>query len=203
MKTAFLQQWIDKFSKMRQRQRQTILITAIGVISLVLIAGAMFTIISNKQFSTFESSSAQVSISYPSKWEVRKNVPGAVVGFVAPKQSVLDVFQSNVSIVTQDLTGRAISLKAYGQEAEMQMKGFFKGAIAVEYSGQAYVAGMDAYKLIYRGINETNPSLNLKAEHIMFLKNETAYQVTYTALESKFDKYADAFEKMAASFRIK
>ncbi len=198
----FFQQFLGRIIGMGNRQRQTMIFTLIAAFGLILIAVVVFMYFSKNQFKTFETDA--IRISYPASWEVKRNLPGGViVGFVSPRETALDTFQENLTVIVQDLSLNPMSLRIYAQTAEMQIKGFFKEQIAVEFSGPVLVAGMTGHKLVYKGANPNAEALNLKAVHIICMKGDLAYQLTFTALTTKFDKYEDVFNRMVSSFQLK
>ena len=203
MAFPLVQKFIEIFKSMSHRQRQTFLFTLVAVIGFILIGIGLLAVIGPSQFETFESKSNGFSIRYLKSWVVRTGLPGVVVGFVSPRESDLDVFQENVTVIVQDLSDNPQTLNKYVQIAEMQIRGLFKDQIEVKFSGPTLVAGMTGHKLFYKGVNQAAGDLNLEMEHVMFIKDNKAYQLTYAAIISKFDKYASIFENMVKSFKFK
>ena len=188
---------------MNRRQRQTFLFTFIAVVGFILIGIGFLAVISPRQFKTFESKRYGLSIGYPKSWTVRTDLPGVVVVFVSPLESEIDVFRENVSVIVQDLSANPQTLNKYVQIAEMQVRGFFKDQIEVKFSGPTLVAGMTGHKLVYKGVNKAGGDLNIAMEHIMFIKDNKAYQLTFSAIVSKFDRYEGIFKNMVRSFGIR
>ena len=125
----------------------------------------------------------------------------APVIFFSPKENAMDFFQENFSVVTQDLSASPKNLKDYSDQAVKQVEVVFKAEIEVLANDDADLAGLPAHKFEYR---LKDPKLTLHALHMWTVDNNNmAYQLTYTALESSFDKYWPKVRRMINSFKLK
>lgn len=57
----------------------------------------------------------------------------------------------------------------------------------------------DAYNIVYLA---NQGSFNVKIRQIMFLKNNVAYIITYSAETEKYDQYFSVIDKMFNSFQL-
>jgi hypothetical protein len=79
------------------------------------------------------------------------------------------------------------------------MEAVFKENFVIIESGVSFVSGQAGYKLIFLG---KSPDTELKFMIVWTIKDLTTYQVTYTALSSKYDRYLLKVKRMLSSFRI-
>lgn len=128
------------------------------------------------------------SISYPNDWNVAKAPDGISSMFVAP-----DVANVNVVIVNQTKKSLEIT-KSTAESVNSQLFPDFKFLSADETT----INGKDAYRLTgaftYNKVSMKNMQLYL------FDKGQT-YLLTYTAIESNYEKHISEFNRMAESFR--
>lgn len=189
-------------SRLSRRQRLTILFGLISLVGIVLIAFALNKILAPQRLVSYENPLRGIKIKYPQGWKKIDNNPLVVVLFLSPKESDLDIFQENVSIIVQDLSAKPMDLKEYSQLAMDQVKQIFRRGIEVIESQPAWLAGQTAHRFLYQGTDQNNPELNLKMLHIWCIKDNKAYQFNYVALATKFDKYLDTVQAMANSLAI-
>lgn len=188
---------------MSKRQRQVILFSVLGGVGVILIIVAIYMALSVQRFLVFEDPKWGIRIKYPEDWGKIENQPGVAVIFLSPKETDLDVFQENVNIVVQDLSKDPMTLKNYTDLAIRQLQVVFKRSMKVVESTPTLLAGQSGYKFVYQGADEKNPNLNIKIMHVWCIKNNKAYQFTYAALVSSFDRYLKTVNTMLGSFRIK
>ena len=138
---------------------------------------------------------ADYSISYPANWEVKKDEPRAEIFVCAPFDNEEDTFADNFNMMKQNLLGKSIDLQLYDSISKSQIvTAIGKDAIIdskIE-NGQS--------TLLFKGVLDGR---NLKWKQLYFIKNETAYILTYTAEEIYFDKYSDIAESIFNSFKLK
>jgi len=193
---------ILKFQGMSRRERQAVLFTVLIVVGFALVVIGLLAILGPTQFRTFESKKDALRIDYPKLWTVRTDIKDVVVAFVSPQESEIDVFRENVTVIVQDLSSNPQSLKKYAQIAEIQIRAVFRDKIAVEFSGPTLVAGMTGHRFVYKGVDPAYGDLNIKLEHVFCMKGNKAYQLTYSSIVPKFDRYHRIFQKMVRSFKL-
>ena len=88
-------------------------------------------------------------IKYPKTWDVRENTDGAAVVFVSPKETPLDLYSENLSVVVQELKGRMMPLGEYTQEAIYQITQTFKKEIQVTGSNDLTLSARPAHRFEY------------------------------------------------------
>ena len=123
----------------------------------------------------------------------------AAVLFYSPQENDLDFFKESVNVVVQDISGNPLNLKEYSQLAIEQMKVVFGDNMVIFESAPTFFADQSGYKLIFVG---KGPETDLRYMSVWTIKGLTAYQVTYTALNSQYERYISKVKKMLKSFRI-
>lgn len=172
-----------------------------GFIGIVLILSVLYLKYRQNTFRKFIDHDNNVSIEFPANWIIKKDFSGAVVLFLAPAEGPIDVFQENLNIVVQDISLEPMSLTEYSDAAIKQMEGTFdKNFILEESTAVATLAGVPAYKIIFTG---KGPDVELKYYITWTVIDKVkAYQVTFAAFPSQFDKYYPTVEKMLSTFKI-
>ena len=193
---------ILKIQNLSRRQRMTLISGLMALLGVLLIILTLYQFFMPNSLVTYTNAQWHYSIKYPYSWKKRENRRTGVAAFVSPKESDLDVFQENVTIVVQNLSAKPMTLKAYSDLATKQVGMVFRQGIKVIESQPTYAANQTAYKFVYEGTDTKNPTLNLKAMYVWFIKDNIAYQFNYTALASKFDKYLPVVEKMLGTFSV-
>ncbi len=92
-----------------------------------------------------------------------------------------------------------MSLYKYTQRAIYQAKAVFKGNLVEKVSEATFLAGRTGHKYVYVGKGGQS---ELKIMHVWTIINTNAYQITYTAISTRFDDYLPKVEKMIKSFRV-
>ena len=184
---------------MNQRQKKTFIAGVAALLGVVLILGVVLVISKEHRFKDYHNRAGGFSISYPATWAFEENKGGAAVIFFSPKENELDFFKENVNVVVQDISGKPMELIAYTNLAIKQMQMVFEDNFVIIESGPAFVAGQGAHKLIFIG---KGPDTELKYMSVWLIKDLSAYQITYTALSSQYDRYIGKMKKMVRSFRI-
>lgn len=145
---------------------------------------------------TYTNTGNKFKMDYPNNWVQKDN--GNTILFLSPKENSSDTFQENVNVMLQDLTGQGIDLEKYiditkkqitenvGPSAQMTIKD-------ISFSGQK------AKEIIF---NMNYSGRNLKVKQYVFIKLNLAYLFTYTAEQSKFDKYEPVSTTLINSFRF-
>jgi hypothetical protein len=157
-----------------------ILVVALAVIlGVLLIAGAVYFFAG---YRLYENKGEAISIRYPAGWKVvERPGPGAIVGFVSPKEGAMDTFQENVSITTTDISKTPLSLAEYTALAEKQMTKVF-GNIQVRESLDVLISGRPAHKFVFEATGEGASVIALWA----FIDRDIAYTITYIGRAERY-----------------
>lgn len=147
-------------------------------------------------WQTYKDSLNRYTIQYPAGWSV-KNVSNAV-GFLRPVNADSDDFDENVNVILQDLSQNPLTLKQYTDVSKAQYINAY-GQSAIVSLRDTSLSGIPAEVGIF--LMKTKGH-TLKLKQCWFIKNKTAYLLTYTAKPQKYSKYLDTAMKIFGSFRV-
>lgn len=185
---------------MQHRQRQTIISIVTGIIGLTLIltAGWFFT---KRYWSiSYENGQYGFALKYPASWSFAENQGGAAAIFYSPRENALDIFQENVNIVVQDISQNPMSLEKYTETAITQMQAVFGTNLEILDSSPVFIDNRPAHRFIFIG---KGPGGNLQYQCRWTLAGTTAYQITYTAIASGYQRHLPQAERIMKSFKIR
>ena len=166
---------------------------------MLLIVGVVWVFGKGFRFSTYADKDSGYSIKYPSDWALEQQAGGTSVIFLSSQENDLDIFRENVSVVVQDISAHPMDLQKYSELAVSQMELVFKENLVILESAPARFAQRQGYKFEFLG---KGPETELHYLIYWTISGVTAYQVTYTALSSQFDRYLFKVKRMFSSFRI-
>ena len=143
---------------------------------------------------------ANYTIQYPANWEVDKSgqLNTSFLMF-SPLESAQDKFRENVNLLVQDLTGKNIDLNKFTQISEEQIKSLMKNSKIVE-SKRIKNGTQEFHKIIYTGQQQ---NYDLQFEQYYWVIKNSAYILTFTAEQGRFENYKTIREKIMSSFKLK
>ena len=185
---------------MQRRRQLTIfwgIVAGIGV-SILLVVG--WSVSKQYRWSGYRNAAYGFSIQYPANWTVKENYEGTAVFLLSPLENKLDFFPENVNVVVQDLSQKPMDLDKYSNIAIHQMQVVFKQNLEVLESDSTYLDGHPAHNFVFLA---KGPDMEMKIKCVWTVIDETkAYQVTFGALTSQYDKYVTKVQKIIQSFQI-
>lgn len=139
------------------------------------------------------------SIDYPATWKLVQNPHKGIRFFLlSPLESANDIFQENVNLVEEDLSGKNLNLKTYTELTIEQLKNnSFQNFQLIE--SNRIKSDIDHHKLIYKASYQHR---QLKYEQYFWVINNKAFVLTFTFEEVKFEQYKALAEKILNSFKI-
>ncbi len=185
---------------MKQRKQLTIIFGIIAGVSVCLIAVVLWMVNKEHRFLNYKNTTYSFSIKYPTSWALSENQNGTAVMFTSPLENKLDTFKENFNVVVQDLSQHPTKLDIYTMLSIAQMKVLFKSKLVVVDSSPAYLDGHPAYNFTFI-VKEADSEMKFKSIWTV-VKDVKAYQVTYGATSSQYDKYLPQIDKMIKSFKI-
>ncbi len=185
---------------MQRRQRQTIVAIITGAAGLVLILTVGWFFLKPYWSLNYENGQYGFALKYPAVWSFAENKNGAVVIFYSPKENALDIFQENVNIVVQDIAQNPMNLEKYTETAITQMQAVFGTNLEILDSLPTFIDGHPAHRFIFIG---KGPNGNLQYQCRWTLVGTTAYQITYTAMASGYERHVARAEGIMKSFHIR
>ncbi len=154
----------------------------------------------NSSFKYYENTEFNFSLQYPSSWITQEGVMGTkYLAFLSALENENDLFQENINIVVEDLTGIDITLKNYFELSYAQLEKIISDFSLIS-SESSIVANKDSETIIFSGVQG---QLRLKWLQVYILNNNKAYVVTYTAEEKEFIKYLPFMISIFTSFKLK
>ena len=184
---------------MDSRKKKNLIINCVAGIGIVSILIVFLLFNKEHYFHRYHDDHYNFSIKYPASWTLEKNKNGAAVIFYSPQEGDLDIFKESVNIVVQDIAGNPMNIKKYSKIAIEQMEAVFGDNMLTLESDPMYFAGHEGYKFVFRG---KTPETDLQYMSIWTIAGLNAYQVTYTALASQYDRHLPNVNKMIRSFRL-
>lgn len=184
---------------MVKRQRQALLFGIIGLVGILLIFLALWLYGRQHIFVRYANRIDGFVIKYPADWTYEENKGGASVILYSPAESSLDNFKENVNVVVQDLSANPMSLEKYTDTAIKQAQLVFEKNLIIQESSPTILAGRPGYLFSFLG---KGPDTEVQFLIVWTVADLKAYQVTYTAVSSKYDKYLGQAKRMIGSFRI-
>nr|WP_321231756.1 PsbP-related protein [uncultured Psychroserpens sp.] len=141
------------------------------------------------------------SISYPTTWEHSDKKPQPSTQFVLFSEVASqekDSFRENINLSTENLNGQNPSLSDYTRVSLDQVKAQVPTAKIVA-SSTTKVNGIDVSDITW---SATFGAIDLKFRQFLFIKNGTAYILTYTGSSSEFDNYSKVVNTTFNSFKF-
>ena len=149
------------------------------------------------RFKPYSNATYKFKMKYPKTWQLRENAEGAAVVFISPKETPLDTYSENLSVVIQNLNGRPMPLAQYTQEAIYQLTRTLKNIQALNSSGFS-LSGRAAHKFEY----VFKSDFKIKIMHIWTLKDKMSYQIPFGCDVDRCDDYMATVNEMIDSFEF-
>jgi hypothetical protein len=161
---------------------------------VLLFVGFVIAYVANAQSTLLSKPS--YSIKYPNDWRLEtSNNTTFTLG--APSDGEGDAFVENIHFVSYPVTGYLP--KDYAQYSKTTLPQKIKGFKVVEEK-QVKQGGKTGYYMIFKG-KQNNQALKWKQYY--FIKNGTAYVLTFTAQETMFNTYMSKINTCLNSFTVK
>ena len=163
------------------------------------------------------------SILYPDTFELNTAEEwGFRFILLANQTSPDDIFRENVNLMVVDFSGMNLSFDEYVEVTEYLTKTLFIDGGSIIESKKSKVNDFEVFSIIFTGqqrlldlkwkqhlIVRNEPTFNndicvmLKWIQHHFVKNGTAYVLTFVAEQNQFDNYIEIATKIMDSFKIK
>lgn len=185
---------------MQRRQKQTIIASVTAAIGLALILTVGWFFVKPYWSLGYENAQYGFALKYPAAWSFAENQGGAAAIFYSPKENALDIFKESVNIVVQDISRNPMTLEKYTETAIAQMNAVFGINLEILVSTQISIDNRPGHQFIFIG---KGPDGNLQYQCRWTLAGTTAYQITYTAVASGYERHLAEAERIMGSFRIR
>lgn len=176
------------------------------LIGLSSLAGLIFLTLAglwawdNVKYGKYVHDPYGISVKYPRDWIIHHNIQGALVAFVSPKDTALDIFQENANIVVEDVPPSLVTLEEFSNKTIEQMNAVFKDNINIVESTPIKVGHYDAHRFVIEG---NTPGEELRMINIWLLKGSKSIIFTGLIFIADAETYWPIIERMADSFHVK
>lgn len=145
-------------------------------------------------------SKSSYSIQYPKDWTLDESGQmGTSFILFSPLESSNDQFKENINLLIQDVSQYNMDLDKYTKVSEDQIKSVITNAKSIE-SKRVKNKDNEYHKLIYTGEQGV---FKLKFEQYYWVLDNTAYVLTLTGEQDKFDQIKGLGESILNSFELK
>lgn len=187
---------------LHQRKTLNLIFTLLALVGIAVTSVTIWYVLKKNEFSTYKDQGGYgLAIRYPKTWTVAPYTNGTLVTFYSPLENSLDIFKENFNIVVQDLSEQKhkMGLDQYTKIAIGQMQAVFKSGFDLQVSKPTFVSGVPGYQIVFLVKGQDN---TLKIKCVWTIKGRMAYQFTYGALASQYDKYIGQVDAMLRSVQF-
>lgn len=150
------------------------------------------------QLRTKEFSKSNYSINYPESWILQDNVGNGIEFFLLTKKTdAKDSFSENLNLIIQNIESLNLDLDKYVGITENQFKDN-KAKVLINKRNK------NKFNDFHVFVFEANVNGNdLKFMQYIFIENNKAYVLTFSATLANFDRYIAEMQKAMNSFTLK
>lgn len=134
-------------------------------------------------------------IKYPENW--LKKEEDKTVFFISPRENSSDIFAENLNICVNYLNNLPITLEQYVSIVLENAKNFYITDFKVIESSETNLAGIPVKRIIATG---KRGEVRLKFLCIYAIKDNKAFEITFTALLDTYPKYFNTAQEIIDSF---
>ncbi len=150
--------------------------------------------------NVYTNAAAGIRLTYPANWRTKEQPgPGALVGFLAPKENASDTFAENVIVSVTDLAGRSITVREVADLWWQQSVTDLGGTATLGERTETTLSGAPAEALTYTA---QSGKISGKGRAVVGIVNGKAYVVSYTAEVASFDTFLPDAQRIFDSFRV-
>jgi len=168
----------------------------LGIVFLIVV---ILSLIKVTPFAVYQNPKFGIQIKYPDYWRILEYPEGVeAIVFISPPEDEDDQFFENVNITKKPVPPNKRRMEYFTEDAIRQLRGVFDENIEILQSRSMSIAERPGHILIFKG---TSPE-PVKYMHAWFISGDTAYIITYTAMERDFDHYFRDALDMVKSVRL-
>jgi len=138
------------------------------------------------------------SISYPAGWQLDQSKAMGTTFVLFARGTEAGTFRENVNLMIQDLTGMGLDLDKFVQMSEQQFKTMITNGKLI--SSKRLKDRGEYQEIVATG---TQGVMDLKFKQYYWVRDNKAYVLTFTALQSTYDAYAELAGKVMNTFKVK
>jgi serine/threonine-protein kinase len=159
-------------------------------------------------FLTYNNPTYKIKMQYPPDWTVSTNTLATysgVVAFYSPLQSLTDVLPAELSLSITTYS-QGVSLDEY---TKTTLAALDQQGIKVSESNAFTLAGKPGHRIVFsppqpqpQNNNQGDPQVSISIMQAWTTIGSKVYLISYSAEESKFQKYLPTVEQMLSSLQI-
>lgn len=163
---------------------------------------------STTNFLTYNNPTYKIKMQYPPDWTVSTNTLATysgVVAFYSPLQSLTDVLPAELSLSITTYS-QGVSLDEY---TKTTLAALDQQGIKVSESNAFTLAGKPGHRIVFsppqlqpQNNNQGDPQVSISIMQAWTTIGSKVYLISYSAEESKFQKYLPTVEQMLSSLQI-
>lgn len=162
----------------------------------------------NNNFLTYNNPTYKIKMQYPADWTVSTNTLqtySGVVAFYSPLQSLTDILPAELSLSITTYS-QGVSLDEY---TKTTLAALDQQGIKVSDSNAFTLAGKPGHRIVFsppqpqpQNNNQGDPQVSISIMQAWTTIGNKVYLISYSAEESKFQKYLPTVEQMLSSLQI-
>lgn len=162
----------------------------------------------NNNFLTYNNPTYKIKMQYPADWTVSTNTLqtySGVVAFYSPLQSLTDILPAELSLSITTYS-QGVSLDEY---TKTTLAALDQQGIKVSDSNAFTLAGKPGHRIVFsppqpqpQNNNQGDPQVSISIMQAWTTIGSKVYLISYSAEESKFQKYLPTVEQMLSSLQI-
>ena len=162
----------------------------------------------NNNFLTYNNPTYKIKMQYPADWTVSTNTLqtySGVVAFYSPLQSLTDILPAELSLSITTYS-QGVSLDEY---TKTTLAALDQQGIKVSDSNAFTLAGKPGHRILFsppqpqpQNNNQGDPQVSISIMQAWTTIGNKVYLISYSAEESKFQKYLPTVEQMLSSLQI-
>lgn len=192
---------MKQFSSLPKRTQLSILFGFLMSLGAILLVMAILASVRVTHYRTYKNTQYKFIMKFPAHWSIiPRPKEGALVIFLAPKTSPLDIGMPNVSVTLFPLSKeKFFNFDVFTKETMRQIHGLYEDMMIVLESKPVKVGPRRGYRFAYMGNVKgvTNPAYFM---HVWFFRENTAYIITYSARKQDYRRHLRAVNAMINSF---
>ena len=159
-------------------------------------------------FLTYNNPTYKIKMQYPADWTVSTNTLqtySGVVAFYSPLQSLTDILPAELSLSITTYS-QGVSLDEY---TKTTLAALDQQGIKVSDSNAFTLAGKPGHRILFsppqpqpQNNNQGDPQVSISIMQAWTTIGSKVYLISYSAEESKFQKYLPTVEQMLSSLQI-
>jgi len=143
-------------------------------------------------------SESNYSISYPATWQLDQSKAMGTTFVLFARAAEAGKFRENINLLIQDLTGMGLDLDKFVQLSEQQFKTMITNGKLI--SSKRLKDRGEYQELVATG---TQGVMELKFKQYYWVRDNKAYVLSFTALQTTYDEYAALASKVMNTFNVK